>query len=116
MNSFQCVALAAVTALAVARAPAQEVTRVYADTCAKCHGAKGAGGDKARSLLDDKLFGQEFDKRFFDAVKSGPPAEAGVKDHAYGADAGSFSDPQVWALVNYLRELQAADRRARVGK
>ncbi|MCC6677098.1 MAG: PQQ-dependent sugar dehydrogenase [Phycisphaerales bacterium] len=86
----------------------QTVNQLWETNCARCHGSGGKGG-MARSLMGDGMLDQSMDRRFFDAVKKGVP-----KTMMMGFD-GKLSDPEMWSLVNYLRELQAKERRERVG-
>ena len=77
------------------------VTQLYNDTCAKCHGqnAEGGGGG-TKSLLTVDKFDQKWDKPFFEATRKGVP-EMGMEP--YG---DTMSDEEVWALVVHIRELQ----------
>lgn len=94
--------------LAAPFAVAQGVDRLWTDNCAKCHGPKGEGGGAGtRSLLTKDYEGNALDRRFFDSVKNGLP------DGGMPAFGETMSDPQVWATVNYIRELQARARRER---
>ncbi|MBS1715742.1 MAG: PQQ-dependent sugar dehydrogenase [Armatimonadetes bacterium] len=86
---------------------ANNVTALYNDTCAKCHGARGEGGGAGtKTLLTAEKFEQSLDKPFFDAIKDG------VKDMGMEAYGGSLNDRQIWALVVHLRELQFKGLRA----
>ena len=77
------------------------LTRLYNDTCAKCHGEQGeGGGGGTKTLLTLEKFGAEHDKPFFDAIKKGVP-DMGMD--AYGP---TMSDETIWGLVVHLRELQ----------
>ena len=77
------------------------VTQLYNDTCAKCHGVNGeGGGGGTKSLLVADKFYQKWDKPFFDATRNGVP-DMGME--AYGA---TLSDQEIWALVVHIRELQ----------
>jgi aldose sugar dehydrogenase len=77
------------------------LTRLYSDTCAKCHGEQGeGGGGGTKSLLMPEKFDQKTDKAFFDAIKKGVP-DAGMD--AYGP---TMDDATVWGLVVHIRELQ----------
>lgn len=89
------------TAPARPRGLAVNVTRLYNDTCAKCHGenAEGGGGG-TKSLLSLDKYDQKWDKPFFDAIKNGVP-QMGME--AYGQ---TMSDEECWALVVHIRELQ----------
>lgn len=92
------------------RLQAVRVDRVYAENCAKCHGDVGqGGGGGTRTLLTRELFEQKHDKPFFDAIKNGVP-HMGME--AYGE---TLSDPEIWGLVVYIRELQGRALRAEFG-
>lgn len=77
------------------------VTQLYNDTCAKCHGmnAEGGGGG-TKSLLTADKFDQKWDKAFFDATRDGVPT---MGMESYGE---TMSDEEIWALVVHIRELQ----------
>lgn len=77
------------------------ISRLYTDTCAKCHGenAEGGGGG-TKSLLTVDKFDQKWDKPFFDATRNGVP-DAGME--GYGV---TMSDEDIWALIVHIRELQ----------
>lgn len=90
------------------------VDQLWTTNCAKCHGKDGEGGGAGtRTLLTDELYdpakGIETDRRFFDTIKNGLP-DSGMD--AFGA---TMSDAQVWAMVNYIRELQRAAYRKEHG-
>ena len=86
------------------------VTNLYNDTCAKCHGINGeGGGGGTKTLLEDDMFDQKLDRPYFDAIKDGVP-HMGME--AYG---GTMSDEVVWSLVVHVRELQGKAYRARKG-
>ncbi|HYE63911.1 MAG TPA: PQQ-dependent sugar dehydrogenase [Phycisphaerales bacterium] len=92
-------------------ARAQTATRLWEENCMKCHGEKGEGGGAGtRTLLIPEKRGMDTDRAFFDIIKNGSP-ENGME--AYG---GAMTDPQIWSLVVHIRELQARDQRAKVGK
>ncbi len=77
------------------------VTQLYNDTCAKCHGVNGeGGGGGTKSLLTVDKFDQKWDKPFFDATVKGVP-DMGME--AYG---DTMADEEIWALVVHIRELQ----------
>jgi len=77
------------------------ITKLYDEYCAKCHGynAEGGGGGTPSLLIEDK-FDQKWDKPFFDVIKNGLPN--GGMD-AYGK---SLSDAEIWGLVVHIRERQ----------
>jgi glucose/arabinose dehydrogenase len=110
MKNTPALAFGSMVALATAMVSAQSVDRLWSSNCTSCHGNNGQGGGAgAKSLLTDPLFGQEYDRTFFDAIKKGIP-EKGMP--AYGE---SLNDTQVWSLVVHIRELQLRDYRSRVG-
>lgn len=89
---------------------AVNVTRLYNDTCSKCHGMNGeGGGGGTRSVLTKEKYDQRYDQIFFDAIKKGVP-EGGMD--AYGP---TMSDPEIWALVVHMRELQGKALREQFG-
>jgi glucose/arabinose dehydrogenase len=86
------------------------VSALWTRNCTMCHTETGEGGGAGtRTLLDDKLFDQAYDREFFDAIKNGRP-NTGMM--SFGE---TFSDQQVWALVVHIRELQNKARRDRLG-
>ncbi len=86
------------------------ISRLYAENCAHCHGDRGQGGGAGtRTLLTEEKFDQKLDREFFDAIKDGRP-EMGME--AFG---GSLSDEQIWGLVVHIRELQARALREKNG-
>jgi aldose sugar dehydrogenase len=88
----------------------RNITRLYQENCANCHGDRGEGGGAGtKTLLTREKFDQRLDKPFFDAIKHGVP-DMGME--AYG---GSLTDEEIWGLVVHIRELQAAALRAREG-
>lgn len=89
-------------------AAAQTVNELWATHCAACH-AESARGTTVRTLLGDGVLDQSLDRRYFDAVKNGVPQTT------MGSFSGKMSEPEMWAVVNYLRELQARDQRRRTG-
>lgn len=90
---------------------AQSMESLWTNNCAKCHGANGEGGGAGtRTLLTDELRGQDKDRPFFDAIRDGVP-NAGMP-----AFSETLKGPQIWGLVNYLRELQNSAYRKSGGK
>lgn len=86
------------------------VTRLYNETCGKCHGENGEGGGAGtKTLLTEEKFDQKYDRPFFDAIKNGVP-DMGME--AYG---GSLTDEQIWGQVVHIRELQARYLRSQKG-
>jgi glucose/arabinose dehydrogenase len=81
----------------------RDVTKVYAEVCAVCHGAKLEGG-KAQSLLDDTwVFGGD-DASMATTIREGRLA-AGMPPFATLLTA-----PEIRAMVYYLREARATLR------
>ncbi len=81
----------------------RDVTKVYAEVCAACHGAKLEGG-KAQSLLDDTwVFGGD-DASMATTIREGRLA-AGMPPFATLLTA-----PEIRAMVYYLREARATLR------
>jgi glucose/arabinose dehydrogenase len=90
---------------AVGAAP-RDVARVYAEVCAACHGAKLEGG-KAQTLLDDTwTFGGD-DATMATTIREGRLA-AGMP-----AFASLLTEPEIRAMVYYLRETRATLRAGR---
>jgi len=93
-----------------AAASAQGIDQLWTSNCALCHGPGAQGGGAgAGTLLDDKFTDQAFDKQFFQSIKGGLP------DKGMAAFGETMSDPQIWAMVVHIRELQARERRQRTG-
>ena len=81
----------------------RDVTKVYAEVCAACHGAKLEGG-KAQSLLDDTwVFGGD-DASMATTIREGRVA-AGMPPFVTLLTA-----PEIRAMVYYLRETRATLR------
>ncbi len=106
--------LALLTLVLPSLAHAQGTEQLWRNNCMNCHGDRGQGGGAGTpTLLTDELFrGPDpiaADRLFFDIIKDGKP------DHGMARFGDTLTDPQIWGLVNYIRELQARDRRQRVG-
>lgn len=86
------------------------VTELYERNCGNCHGmnAEGGGGG-TKSLLSEEKFDPKWDRPFFDAIKNG------VEDAGMEAYGDSLTDPQIWALVVHIREMQARYLRQKNG-
>jgi glucose/arabinose dehydrogenase len=81
----------------------RDVARVYAEVCAACHGARLEGG-KAQTLLDDTwTFGGD-DATMAATIREGRLA-AGMP-----AFASLLTEPEIRAMVYYLRETRATLR------
>ena len=77
------------------------VTQLYKETCAKCHGDNGqGGGGGTKSLLTVDKWDQKWDRPFFDSTKNGVP-DFGMEP--YG---DTMADEEIWALIVHIRELQ----------
>lgn len=80
---------------------------LWRQNCASCHGDAGQGGGAGtKTLLTQELFGQEHDKRFFDAIKFGLP------DQGMDKFGETMSDAEIWGLVVRIREMQRDALRA----
>lgn len=100
---LSCVALAS-------SAYGQSMERLWRNNCQNCHSEDGHGGGAGtRSLLSDDLFQAKHDRPFFESIKNGVPEKGMV------AFKDTLTDEQIWGLVNYIRELQARDRREKSG-
>ncbi len=104
--------IALLTFLLVAPAAlAQNTNQLWSANCAACHGDKaqgvapGAPSACAKSLLDP-VFCDAPDRDLYDSV-------AGGKSHAKLDGYSRLPNPQAWALVVHLRELQAREARRR---
>lgn len=86
----------------------QTAAQLWNNNCVSCHG-KNAQGGNASSMLDDEWLTGPTDRILFDATKNGI-VESGMP--AYG---GALTDEQIWSLVVHVRELRAANERARTG-
>ncbi len=98
--------------LATAREMNQQtnISRLYTENCANCHGERGEGGGAGtNTVLTAEQFDQKYDKPFFDAIKNG------VKDMGMSAYGQTMTDEQIWGLVVHMRELQARALRAEKG-
>ena len=79
----------------------RDVTKLYADKCAGCHGAEMAGGS-APGLVDGNWrFGGD-DASILNSIRGGHP-EAGMP-----AMAKDFDAPEIRGLVIYIRERAAS--------
>lgn len=81
---------------------------LFEANCASCHGLKGAGTDKGPPLVHDIYNpGHHSDAAFFLA------AQQGVRQHHWRfgnmPPQRQVSEPQITAIVQYVRELQVAN-------
>lgn len=77
------------------------VTQLYNDSCAKCHGVNGeGGGGGTKSLLSVDKFDAKWDFPYFEAIRKG------VQDMGMDPYGDTMSDEECWALVVHIRELQ----------
>ena len=87
------------------------VTKLYNDYCAKCHGENGeGGGGGTQSLLVAEKFDQKYDRQFFNATKNGLP-NTGMESMGE-----TLTDQEVWGLVVHIRELQGKALRPSLGQ
>ncbi|MBS1704828.1 MAG: PQQ-dependent sugar dehydrogenase [Armatimonadetes bacterium] len=86
------------------------VSRLYNETCSGCHGENGQGGGAGtKSFLTVEKFSQDTDKLFFETIKNGR------KEMGMEAFGGTLSDPEIWALVVHIREMQYRSLRESLG-
>ena len=85
--------------------PRRDVSRVYAEICAACHGARLEGG-KAQSLLDDVWVSGGTDADLQRTIADGR-LEAGMP-----AFRSLLTEPEIRAMVYYLREARVTLRAA----
>lgn len=97
MNQHLTAALCLVFATATAHA--QNLENLWNSSCASCHGQRGQGSDKAKTLLTEELMSQDVDRRFFDTVMNDPAHKAAAGDKPFAPNVA-------WGLIVYLRELQ----------
>ena len=98
--------LAVVSALAMQRpGRGRDVERLYADSCANCHGPKLTGA-QGPSLVDDEWKHGSDDASIAKSIHDGQPA-AGMPPFG-----GALSAQEIRALVIYIREEGAKARRA----
>lgn len=83
-------------------AAGQTVEKMWATSCASCHGEK-AQGATVPSLLTKEKREVALIRPFFDTIKGGTPT---LKNHAFGAGDKALTDIQVYSLVAYIREMQ----------
>ena len=79
----------------------RDVTKLYADKCASCHGAEMAGGS-ANSLVDGRWRYGGDDASIANSIRNGHP-EAGMP-----AMEKDFDAPEIRGLVIYIRERAAS--------
>ena len=91
---------------------ATPVQRTYLTRCAPCHGANGHGSWRATiffirpgDLTDRRAMGQLSDDYIFSLIKNGGAAIGKPGMPAFGYH---LSDPEIRALVAYVRTLSAA--------
>lgn len=112
-GSLACVVAAKPAAPTTQARPQQRqvnISKLYEDTCAKCHGSAAQGGGGGTQSINTKdKFDEKWDKPFFDAIKKGLP-NAGMD--AYGP---TMTDEEIWGLVVHMRELQLKALREEFG-
>jgi len=91
---------------------ATPVQRAYLSKCATCHGANGRGSWRATvfliwpgDLTDKKTMAQLSDEYLFNLIKNGGATIGKPGMPAFGYH---LSDPEIRALVAYVRTLSAA--------
>lgn len=91
---------------------AAEATANWADHCASCHGKDGKGATKAgrtagvKDLTDPEYQKGFTDKQAFDQIKNGLKDEKDKEKEKMKAFAEKLTDPEITALVAYLRTLK----------
>lgn len=104
------IAFLALSTAVAAPAGAQSIADLWQNNCVNCHARDGHGGGAGTlTLLVDEKFDEKFDKPFFDAIKNG------IEGTAMPGYAATMNDQQIWGLVVHIRELQARERRNRLG-
>ena len=82
---------------------------LYAERCASCHGATGAGDGPAAAALDPKpanlatVVGDQADDFLFWRIMEGGAVEP--FNSSMPAQKGILTDDQVWQLVTFIRTL-----------
>jgi glucose/arabinose dehydrogenase len=80
------------------------IATIWDNNCARCHGERGEGGGAGTStLLDQEYLTAGTHRDLFTSIKEGH------RDHGMEAFGETLSDPQIWGLVNYIREMQAVE-------
>ncbi|MFN2241848.1 MAG: c-type cytochrome [Anaerolineae bacterium] len=71
---------------------------LFADNCTSCHGTAGDGSglSGAANFTDEQFMANRTSERFFESIT------AGVDGTAMPAWGETFSEDQIWALVNYV--------------
>jgi glucose/arabinose dehydrogenase len=92
--------------LAQSTSPRRDVTKVWSEYCAQCHGADMAGAH-APTMLDDTWTSGNDDAALAAAIKDGLPA------NGMPPFGGVLSDRDIHALVVYIRETAGKARAAR---
>ena len=91
---------------------AADVTTNWADNCASCHGKDGKGATKAGRTAGVKdLTEAEYQKTFtdeqaFTQIKNGLKDEKDKEKEKMKAFSEKLTDPEITALVAYLRTLK----------
>ncbi len=97
-------ALLATSPLAAQGRSGREVSQIFAEQCASCHGKELAGG-QAQSLLDDTWrFGGD-DRSLAEGIRGGHP-DAGMPAFGQG-----LTDEEIRGLVIFIRERGATAKR-----
>ncbi|HEX7085583.1 MAG TPA: PQQ-dependent sugar dehydrogenase [Vicinamibacterales bacterium] len=107
LSAVIAVAVAGLMPLVYAQRPEnpREISRLYGQLCASCHGQNLAGG-MAQSLLDDEWkFGGD-DESLAKSIREGHP-EAGMPPMG-----NALSEQEIRAMVIYIREEATKARRA----
>jgi aldose sugar dehydrogenase len=103
-----CVALSAPSAMAQAGFGVGSnrggIATLWENNCTRCHGEQGQGGGAGTStLLDAEYLTEGTHRDLFNSIKNGHP------DQGMEAFGETMTDPQIWGLVAYIREMQAVE-------
>jgi cytochrome c oxidase cbb3-type subunit 3 len=77
--------------------------RVFASTCASCHGLDGRGGERAPNIADSAKVQRLSDAQIFHIIENGIPGTGMPAFH-------SMESPDIHAAVAYVRTLQGTRR------
>lgn len=86
---------------------AQDMSQLWSERCASCHGEAAQGNDTTKSLLSLEKMAQELDRPFYESIK---PGLKSVDGHAFL----DLDNSQAWGLIVHLRELQSRHARGKL--
>src|SRR5439155_6125145 len=85
--------------------PAEDVSKVFAATCAGCHGLDGRGGERGPNIATRQEVSRRSDAELLQTLRNGIPA-SGMPSFA------GLGDGKLGAMVSYLRTLQGKNATA----